>query len=94
MWLPAATCQSSPAWGSTRGCRPATRELRRLYADADLFVLPTRGEARHSIGALLGSDGRCREIGAAARAKAEREFDSEINMRRILDVLAEVAERG
>lgn len=120
------------------GLSPGDAELRRLYTESDLFVLPTRGEAvphvvaeamaaglpviasdvggipdliddeqtgllvppgdiralRHSIGALLQSDGRCRAIGAAARAKAEREFDSEINMRRILDVLAEVAERG
>lgn len=121
-----------------RGLAPEDPQLRRLYAEADLFVLPTRGEAvphvvaeamaaglpvistnvggipdlvddgrtgllgapgdiralRQRIGALLGDPARCRALGAGARAKAERDLDAEVNVGRILDVVAGVAERG
>lgn len=110
------------------------RRLRDLYAAADVFALPTLGEAvphviceamaaglpivasdvgaipdlvdadagilvppgdvtalRHSLGALLGDPARCRAMGAAGRARAERELNAEVNMRRVLDLVAAAA---
>jgi glycosyltransferase involved in cell wall biosynthesis len=111
-------------------------QLRRLYADADVFALPTLGEAvphvvaeamaaglpviatdvgaipdlvdgdsgmlvppgdvpalRQGLTALLSDPARCRAMGAAARARAERTLDAEINLSRTLDLLAAAAER-
>jgi hypothetical protein len=109
-------------------------QLQNLYAAADVFALPTLGEAvphvvaeamaaglpvvashvgaipdlvdaeagilvppgdvralRESLGAVLGDPSRCQAMGAAARAKAERELDADVNMSRTLDLLAAAA---
>ena len=88
--------QFAPRAGITvnNGVRPGSDVLEALYADSDLFILPTAADAvRAAIERLLDPALRVR-MGVAGHARAAERFDADCNARRVLDVMIQAAGRG